>query len=78
MQSKTAAHGNVVSFGEPLITEIEAAALLGLAVQILRDDRNKRRINIPFFKLGRSVRYRPSNLEAWLAKRSVVSAEEVA
>lgn len=61
---------------DALVKEAEAAAFLGLAVQTLRNDRGTQRLGIPFYKLGtNAVRYRPSDLERWLAKRRVEAPE---
>lgn len=52
-----------------------AAAFLGLAAQTLR----KLRITgdgPPFLKLGRAVRYRPTDLEAWLSARVMTSTSD--
>ena len=48
------------------ISEYEAAALLGLSVHTLRKDRTSLR-RIPFFKVGRSVRYNAQRLSEALA-----------
>ncbi len=49
-----------------LLTEKEAAKILCLSVQTLRNDRGTLR-RFPFVKLGRSVRYRPEDLDAVVA-----------
>lgn len=62
---------------ESLIGEHEAAALLDLKVGTLRNDRVTRRIGIPFVKMSSAVRYRPSDLIAFI-ERHVVNAEREA
>ena len=47
----------------PLNTE-EAAAFLGLSPTTLEKDRSTRTLGVPFVKIGRSVTYRRSDLEA--------------
>ncbi|MHC1744977.1 MAG: helix-turn-helix domain-containing protein [Syntrophobacteraceae bacterium] len=46
-----------------LITEKQAAQILGLSIQTLRNDRATRR-RIPYVKLGKSVRYRQEDIAA--------------
>jgi excisionase family DNA binding protein len=48
-----------------LIKEEEASRILGLSIQTLRNDRASKR-RIPFLKLGKSVRYRLSDLEQYI------------
>lgn len=54
-----------------------AAAHVGLSVATLE----KKRVNgdgPPFLKLGRSVRYRPADLDAWMERRIVGSTSQCA
>ena len=55
----------------------EAAARTGLSSSTLRKLRLTGQ-GPRFMKLGRAVRYRPSDLEAWLDGRSVQSTSETA
>lgn len=57
-----------------LIKTDEAARILGISVHTLIVWRFTGRNNLPFVRLGRSVRYRRSDLDAWIASRRVVSA----
>ncbi len=60
---------------EPLLTVREAAAHLSLSVSSL----NKRRLTgdtPPFVKLGKSVRYRRSDLDFWTEKHLQKSTSE--
>jgi predicted DNA-binding transcriptional regulator AlpA len=50
---------------EPLLDEIEVSKIFGRAVPTLQKDRLKG-LGPPFVKLGRLVRYRPSEVRAWL------------
>jgi excisionase family DNA binding protein len=58
-----------------LLTRAEAADRLGLQEQTLAVWATTKRYNLPFLKLGRAVRYRPADIEAWL-DRQTVRAEE--
>lgn len=54
-----------------LLTVAEAAELLGVSASGLRRLQQERRI--PFFKVGRCVRFAKSDLAAYLAQRRVES-----
>jgi excisionase family DNA binding protein len=55
----------------PLLTTEDVAAITGLSVETLAQWRSQRR-GIPFLKLSRNVvRYRQSDLDAWLSERIV-------
>lgn len=57
------------------VDEDAAAARIGLAVSTLQ----KKRVSgdgPPFVKLGRAVRYRLADLDAWVAARVVSSTSE--
>jgi predicted DNA-binding transcriptional regulator AlpA len=62
---------------EPLLTTAQAAAVLGFHPSYLA----KARLTgsgPPYLKIGgRSVRYRPRDLDAWLADKARVSTSEV-
>ncbi|ODT80978.1 MAG: hypothetical protein ABS76_14420 [Pelagibacterium sp. SCN 64-44] len=63
---------------ERLLTTAEAAEYLGLAQNTLRV-RRVTGINTPIFcRLGRSVRYRLSDLEAFVATRTFTSTSQAA
>jgi predicted DNA-binding transcriptional regulator AlpA len=60
---------------QPLLTTRAASALLCL------DQRTLERFRVAgtgprFVKMGKSIRYRPSDLDAWLATRTVGSTSE--
>lgn len=60
---------------KPLLKEEDAAPFAGLSVSTLQ----KKRVSgdgPPFVKIGRSVRYRPEDLEAYVAARVVGSTSE--
>ena len=53
-----------------LLTRPEAAALLGVSTNTLAVWHCTGRYKIPVVKVGRSVRYRASDLYAWLESRT--------
>jgi len=57
-----------------LLTRAEAAEFLGLRPQTLAAWASARRYDLPFVKVGRSVRYRRRDLIAWLDRRTVGAA----
>jgi predicted site-specific integrase-resolvase len=61
---------NLIAAGADLLDEQAAAALLTVAPGTLGVWRSTGRYNLPFLKVGRAVRYRRSDLEAWLAART--------
>ena len=77
---------NMVSFGvtrmtttidkpQPaaLLNEREAAEILGVRTGTLSVWRSTRRYALPFCKIGRCVRYRASDIEAFVQSRTVTS-----
>jgi len=52
------------------VDERQAAAILGKAVQTLRNDRHRRR-GVPYVKMGRSVRYLMADLMDYLQKHRI-------
>jgi len=58
---------------ERLLTAPELAALLGLQVQSLARWRCTRE-GPPYLKVGRAVRYRQADVDAWLARQTVSPA----
>lgn len=54
-----------------LITTPHAAAALGVSEQFLEQDRLTRRHGIPFVRVGRAIRYRQVDLDAWVEKHLV-------
>lgn len=53
-----------------LLTEAEASQLLGMAPGTLSVWRSTGRHELPFVKVGRSVRYSRKALDAWLQART--------
>ena len=58
------------------LTENEAADYLGIKPQTLCSWRCTRRYNLPFIKVGRLVRYRPEDVEAFLESRTMGARRE--
>ena len=54
-----------------LLTTEQAAHRLQLATKTLEKDRCTRCIGVPFVKLGKTVRYRDSDLDAFIASKLV-------
>ena len=53
-----------------LITRAEAAEYLGISVQTLADWATTKRYQLPMIKVGRLVKYRLSDIEAFLDIRT--------
>ncbi|MHB8955443.1 MAG: helix-turn-helix domain-containing protein [Pirellulaceae bacterium] len=57
---------------DTLLSRQEAAEYLGVKVQTLATWTSSKRYRLPVVKVGRSVRYRASDLEKWMADRTEV------
>ena len=55
---------------ETLLNEYEAGKLVGLSTKTLQM-RRYRHLPPKYLKIGRSIRYRASDLEAWLQKTEI-------
>lgn len=53
-----------------LVDELEAAEILGVATGTLSVWRSTGRYCLPFLKIGRKVRYRRADLNAWIESRT--------
>jgi hypothetical protein len=66
----------------PPLTESAAAEYIGMSVQYLRLSRmrgaSKCTSAPPFIRMGKAIRYLPSDLDAWLESRRRYPGEEVA
>ena len=54
-----------------LKTEVQAAEYLGFRPATLRRWRCTQAQNLPYYKLGGSIRYRIADLDKWLVRRRV-------
>lgn len=54
---------------DTLLSNSDAAKFLSVSTSFLNNDRVTRRHGIPFLKVGKLVRYRESDLRAWLDRR---------
>ena len=61
---------SIVQAGKELLDEKTAAAVLNVTPGTLSVWRSTGRYALPFLKVGRKVRYRYSDLHAWLEKRT--------
>jgi excisionase family DNA binding protein len=55
---------------EALLAELHAAELLGVSSRTLQAWRSRNE-GPPFVRMGRTVRYRPQNLLAWIEQNTV-------
>lgn len=53
------------------LNEREVAKVLGLSLQTLRNDRCAPRLNIPYYKIGKSVRYREDEIFKFMETKKV-------
>lgn len=60
---------NRIAAGADLLDDKAAAAILDVSPGTLSVWRSTGRYNLPFLKIGRKVRYRRADLDAWLVKR---------
>jgi len=60
------------SVSDPLLTREQAAAYLGVSPATLGAWGLSGRYGLPFVKVGRCCRYRRSDLDAWVRRRTVV------
>jgi excisionase family DNA binding protein len=58
--------------GDKLLSRQEAAEYLGIKAQTLATWTSAKRYRLPIVKVGRSVRYRLSDLEKWMNDRTEV------
>lgn len=56
-----------VSTHQPLLTTAQAAALLNLHPVSLRTARSKKKLNLPYVRVGGAIRYRREDIEAFIA-----------
>ena len=56
------------------LTEVQAKELTGFSLSKLRVDRMKK-VGIPYLKIGKFVRYRPEDIEAFMDKHLIETEE---
>ena len=61
---------NVIDSGADLLDDKAAAAVLDVCPGTLSVWRSTGRYALPFLKIGRKVRYRRSDLQAWMDSRT--------
>ena len=59
----------------PLLTPEQTAEMLGVAVQTLNVWRSTKRYPLPYVKVGRTVRYRASDVQEYLDRATVRPVE---
>lgn len=64
-----------VSHDHELLTRAEAGAYLGIRPQTLSLWASVGRYDLPYIRVGRCVRYRRSDLDAFLARRTITHVE---
>jgi hypothetical protein len=57
----------------PLLTEEQTAEYLGLRPETLATWRCTKRYSLPYVKVGRSIRYRPVDVENFVTERTVAA-----
>lgn len=58
---------------EVLLTQHDVSLILGRAESTLEKDR-LRGCGVPFIKIGRMIRYRQADVDAWLAARPTMTS----
>jgi len=61
---------NIVNATRDLLNEQQAARTIDVTPGTLSVWRSTGRYNLPFIKVGRKVRYRRADLDAWLESRT--------
>lgn len=61
----------MVATTENLLNDLQASQLLGIKPQTLAVWRCTGRHELPFVRVGRSIRYRASDIQRWLDSRTV-------
>lgn len=65
----------MLATSESLLTDLQAAQILNIKPQTLAVWRCTGRHDLPFVRCGRAIRYRLSDLEAWVNARTVGKSE---
>ena len=59
-----------VDMDAPLLNDSETARQLGIKPSTLQNWRSTGRYNLPYLKVGGRVRYRQSDVDEWLTRRT--------
>jgi len=76
MQTQSKLSGSGLA-NEALLDETQAAQYLNVEARTLAVWRSTGRYDLPFVKIGRCVRYKKSDLDAWIEKRTRGSSDSV-
>lgn len=66
---------NSIPQAEPLVDAREAAYTMNLPMYYLTNAAQRDKLGIPYYRIGRMIRFKLSELEAWLAKASAEEGE---
>ena len=61
--------------GQQYLTEKQTAKLTGRALSTLRNERSKG-IGLPYYKIGRSVRYSENDIVEWMETKKIVPRQQ--
>lgn len=61
---------SAIRAADPLMPPEDAAEYIGVSPGTLSVWRSTGRYDLPFLKIGRSVRYRKADLDSWLERRT--------
>jgi hypothetical protein len=61
---------------EQLLNDVQAAKLLGISPMTLRKDRCYHTLEIPIIRIGKSIRYHPSQLMEWVTQQATKPAKK--
>ena len=77
MTNSTGGGGRNPVLGNTPLRDPEAARYIGMSTAFLRQARMRAK-GPAYFRIGRSIRYRVSDLDRWLAARRVVTRDQAA
>jgi excisionase family DNA binding protein len=60
---------------DPLFSKAEAAAYLNIAEQTISNWLTTGRYNLPYVRVGRLIRFKKSDLDAFIARRTVGASD---
>ena len=74
--SKEVIKGDIQMNSDPLLNEIETAERLNISTPLLRKWRYQQ-TELPFVKMGKSVRYKASDVESFISLKTVEPIEQI-